>query len=136
MKSFQDVLRWRTAFTKTALLLILLVTGTMGFAQMPDPPGQVKSGESPRNEAYLFAHMMDGDYWRLYYSVSLDGLHWTLLNGGKRVFEDYRGHADICRGPDKRYYLVGNRGDDQPGGGFRKGGEILGCNVGIPDLDG
>jgi hypothetical protein len=81
---------------------------------MPDPPGQVKPGETPKNEAYLFAHMMQGDYWRLYYSVSLDGLHWTLLNGGKRVFEDYRGHADICRGREGRYYLVGNRGDDQP----------------------
>ncbi|MCC7374567.1 MAG: glycoside hydrolase family 43 protein [Verrucomicrobiales bacterium] len=83
-------------------------------AQMPDPPGQLAPGESPKNEAYLFAHMMQGDYWRLYYSVSLDGLHWDLLNGGKRVFEDYRGHADICRGHDGRYYLVGNRGDDQP----------------------
>jgi hypothetical protein len=41
-------------------------------------------------------------------------LHWQLLNGGKRVFEDYRGHADIAKGPDGRYYLVGNRGDDKP----------------------
>jgi len=67
-------------------------------AQMPDPPGQLTPGESPANEAYLFAHMLQGDYWRLYYSVSLDGLHWFLLNGGKRVFEEYRGHADICKG--------------------------------------
>ncbi len=81
---------------------------------MPDPPGQVKPGETPKNEAYLFAHMIEGDYGRLYYSVSLDGLHWTPLNGGKRVFEEYHGHADICRGPDGRYYLVGNRGDDKP----------------------
>jgi len=83
-------------------------------AQMPDPPGQVKAGESPRHEAYLFAHMVEGDYGRLHYSVSRDGLHWEMLNGGKRVFEDYRGHADLCRGHDGRYYLVGNRGDDQP----------------------
>jgi hypothetical protein len=81
---------------------------------MPDPPGQVAEGEAPVNGAYLFAHMMHGDYWRLYYSVSLDGLHWTLLNGGKRVFDEYRGHADICKGHDGRYYLVGNRGDDRP----------------------
>lgn len=81
---------------------------------MPDPPGQVTPGETPTNDAYLFAHMMHGDYWRLYYSVSTDGLHWDLLNGGKRVFEDYRGHADICKGHDGRYYLVGNRGDAQP----------------------
>lgn len=83
-------------------------------AQMPDPPGQVAPGEQPKYEAYLFAHMMDGDYGRLYYSVSLDGLHWNQLNGGKRVFEEYHGHASICPGTDGRYYLVGNRGDDQP----------------------
>jgi hypothetical protein len=114
MKSFQNVLRWRVAVAQVLLVLIFLVVGTRGLAQMPEPPGQVKPGEVPKNEAYLFAHMMEGDYGRLYYSVSLDGLHWKLLNGGKRVCEDYHGHADICRGSDGRYYLVGNRGDDQP----------------------
>jgi hypothetical protein len=58
--------------------------------------------------------MQQGDYWRLRYSVSLDGLNWTLLNGGQRVFEDYRGHPDIAKGGDGFYYLVGNRGDDRP----------------------
>jgi len=87
---------------------------TLALAQMPDPPGQVPPGVPAKNEAYLFAHMMHGDYWRLYYSVSRDGLHWELLNDGKRVFEEYRGHANICQGHDGRYYLVGNRGDDQP----------------------
>jgi len=81
---------------------------------MPDPPGQTAPGETPTHEAYLFAHMMQGDYWRLYYSASLDGLHWDLLNGGRRVFEEYRGHADISRGHDGRYYMVGNRGDAEP----------------------
>ncbi|MBN2314120.1 MAG: glycoside hydrolase family 43 protein [Sedimentisphaerales bacterium] len=57
---------------------------------------------------YLFAHMMKKDYGRLYYSVSKDGLHWTLLNNGKRVHKDYRGHPDIMRGHDRRYYLLGN----------------------------
>ena len=83
-------------------------------AQMPNPPGQARPGEAAKNEAYLFAHMMHDDYGRLYYSASVDGLHWLALNGGKRVFEEYRGHADVCRGHDGRYYLVGNRGDDQP----------------------
>jgi hypothetical protein len=81
---------------------------------MPEPPGQVAPGEVAKNEAYLFSHMMTGDYGRLYYSVSLDGLHWKFLNGGKRVFEEYHGHSDICLGPDQRYYLVGNRGDNKP----------------------
>jgi hypothetical protein len=83
-------------------------------AQMPNPPGQVAPGEPPKHEAYLFAHMLHGDYGRLYYSVRRDGLHWQMLNDGKRVFREYRGHADICQGPNDRYYLVGNRGDDQP----------------------
>jgi hypothetical protein len=74
----------------------------------------LKPGEAPNYEAYLFAHMMDGDYGRLYYSISLEGLRWTPLNGGQWVWQDYRGHADICRGPDGPYYLVGNRGDDRP----------------------
>lgn len=60
---------------------------------MPDPPGQVQKGETPRFDAYLFAHRMHGDYGHLYYNLSLDGLHWEMLNGGKRVCEEYRGHA-------------------------------------------
>lgn len=99
---------------KLLLAAVVLICSSVALSQMPDPPGQVKAGEKAVNEAYLFAHMMEGDYWRLYYSVSLDGLHWTLLNGGRRVFEDYRGHADICKGHDGRYYLIGNRGDDRP----------------------
>jgi len=91
--------------------LVLVVSAK---AQMPDPPGQVGPDEKAKHEAYLFAHMMQGDYGRLYYSVSLDGLHWKMLNGGKRVFEEYHGHASICQGHDGRYYLAGNRGDDAP----------------------
>lgn len=83
-------------------------------AQMPNPPGQTGPGETAKYEAYLFAHMMEGDYGRLYYSVSRDGLHWELLNGGRRVFDAYHGHASICQGHDGRYYLVGNRGDGAP----------------------
>ena len=105
MKTFFAIACW----TLTSLCVTAPVR-----AQMPDPPGQVAAGEKPQNEAYLFLHMMQGDYGRLYYSVSLDGLHWDLLNGGRRVFEEYHGHASICQGHDGRYYLVGNRGDDQP----------------------
>ena len=56
---------------------------SVASAQMPDPPGQVVPGEKAQYEAYLFAHMMQGDYWRLYYSISRDGLHWQLLNQGQ-----------------------------------------------------
>jgi hypothetical protein len=107
------------------------------ISQMPDPPGQVQPGEAPKNEAYLFAHMLQGDYWRLYYSVSLDGLHWEMLNGGKRVFEEYRGHADIVKGHDGRYYLVGNRGDDKPDINFWVSENLVTwnrCSDYMPDL--
>ena len=82
------------------------------FAQQPDPPGQVKKGETAVNQAYLFAHMTHEDYGRLYYSVSTDGLHWHKLNAGKRVFEEYHGHPDIAKGPDGKYYIAGNNSDD------------------------
>ncbi|MDY0355751.1 MAG: hypothetical protein RBR19_07720 [Sedimentisphaerales bacterium] len=95
-----------------AIGMVLLSVGTAG-AQQPDPPGQAK-GIEPVHQAYLFAHMVHEDYGRLYYSVSLDGLHWTALNDGRRVCDDYRGHPDICKGHDGRYYLVGNRNDSAP----------------------
>ncbi len=108
------------------------------LGQQPDPPGQVAPGETPKYEAYLFAHMMHGDYWRLYYSVSLDGLHWELLAGGRRVFEDYRGHADLCQGHDGRYYLVGNRNDSAPDINFWVSDDLIHWKKHsdyVPDLD-
>lgn len=46
--------------------------------------------------------------------MSLDGLHWYRLNENKRIFDDYKGHPDICKGHDGRYYLVGNQNDISP----------------------
>lgn len=92
---------------------LLLLVVAMASGGQPDPPGQVAGGKAV-HDAYLFAHIMHGDYGRLYYSVSLDGLHWRSLGRGRRVFEEYRGHPDICKGHDGRYYLVGNRNDSAP----------------------
>lgn len=94
-------------------LCVILISVVNATCQQPDPPGQVKSGNLV-NEAYLFAHMTHKDYGRLYYAVSLDGLHWKELNNGHRVFPDYKGHPDICKGHDGQYYLVGNRNDASP----------------------
>lgn len=96
---------------KKFLSILFLAYSSFAIAQQPNPPGQVKEGQKPVNEAYLFAHMMDGDYGKLYYTVSLDGLHWQQLNNGKRVFDEYRGHPDIVKGHDGRYYIVGNQSD-------------------------
>lgn len=98
----------------TILLLLVPLIQSNTFAQQPDPPGQLNANETAKNQAYLFAHMTHEDYGRLYYSVSLDGLHWQKLNDGKRVFEEYQGHPDICKGPNGRYYIAGNTSDSSP----------------------
>ena len=85
-----------------------------GAAAQQVPPGAPETPYVDPAKAYLFAHMMTGHYGVLYYSVSLDGLHWTQLNDGQPVSQDYHGHASIARGADGRYYLVGNRSDEDP----------------------
>jgi hypothetical protein len=101
-------------FMKRIFFLSFLLISISLSAQQPNPPGQVENPANAANQAYLFAHMTHQDYGHLYYSVSLDGLHWLSLNQKKRVFEEYRGHPDICKGHDGRYYIVGNTGDDSP----------------------
>lgn len=101
---------WRTLLT--AVLAVL--TPAVSAQQVDDPPGAPGKTYVDPARAYLFAHMMKGNYGVLYYSVSLDGLHWRFLNGGRPVSQDYHGHASIAQGADGRYYLVGNRSDDDP----------------------
>lgn len=96
---------------RIALGLLLAAFAGVSAAQVPGGP--VTPYVDPA-KAYLFAHMTKEQYGVLYYSVSLDGLHWKRLNGGKPVSVDYHGHASIARGGDGRYYLVGNKGDDDP----------------------
>lgn len=90
----------------------LLALAAPAVAQ--EPPGAPVTPQVHPDKAYLFAHMTKDRYGVLYYSVSRDGLYWTALNGGRPVSEDYHGHASIAKGPDGRYYLVGNQSDDDP----------------------
>lgn len=91
-------------FCLQSIFTLLLALLTVGPANAGAP------------EAYLFAHMTADDYGGLYYSISTDGLNWTPLNGGGRVHADYRGHPDITKGHDGRYYLLGNPpSDEEPG---------------------
>ena len=92
----------------------IALLGTASASAQQVPPGAPETPTVDPNKAYLFAHMMKGSYGVLYYSVSRDGLHWRQLNGGRPVSDDYHGHASIARGADGRYYLVGNKGDDDP----------------------
>jgi hypothetical protein len=56
---------------------------------------------------YLFAHMTKSHYGGLYYAISSDGLTWESLNHGELIKSEYRGHPDICKGHDGRYYMIG-----------------------------
>lgn len=61
---------------------------------------------NPEFTGYLFAHMTNSHYGRLYYSLSRDGKEWEEMNGGEIVLEDYLGHPNISRG-DGRFYMMG-----------------------------
>jgi hypothetical protein len=97
-------------FTRRRVTTVLGIT----LLCLGGPAAATASEGAEKPAGYLFAHMMKEDYGRLYYSISTDGLHWTLLNQGRRVFNDYRGHPDLMRGHDGRWVLTGNppnRGD-------------------------
>jgi hypothetical protein len=96
-----------------ALGLALGALAASGVGAQVAPGGPVTPYVDPA-KAYLFLHMTKAHYGVLYYSVSLDGLHWRQINGGAPVSADYHGHASVARGGDGRYYLVGNKGDDDP----------------------
>lgn len=65
-----------------------------------------KTPAEPEFTGYLFAHMTNEHYGRLYYSLSRDGKQWQAVNGGEIVLEDYLGHPNIARGAD-RFYMMG-----------------------------
>jgi hypothetical protein len=73
---------------------------------------RVTSSDAGEKSAYLFAHLTKTDYGQMHYSLSKDGLHWHRVNEGKPVHESYRGHPDIIRGHDGRFYLLGNAGEN------------------------
>lgn len=66
----------------------------------------VTPGTSFKDGGLLFAHMTDKDYGRLFYMVSKDGMVWTSLNDGNKINTKYRGHPDIVKGPDDKYYMI------------------------------
>jgi hypothetical protein len=97
-----------------AFLMLAVLAAPVAAAASEVPPGGPETPYVDTKKAYLFAHMTKEHYGVLYYSVSLDGLYWHRINGGRPVSADYHGHASIAQGGDGRYYLVGNKGDDDP----------------------
>jgi len=63
---------------------------------------------------YLFLHMTNADYGRLFYSVSRDGISWTTLNGGEMISRFYNGHPGVCRGGDGKWYMISMSSTEQP----------------------
>lgn len=94
-------------------LALAAVTASASAIAQTQPTAVADTYVDP-DKAYLFAHMKKGHYGVLYYAVSRDGLYWTELNDGEPISADYHGHASIAKGPDGRYYLVGNKSDDDP----------------------
>jgi hypothetical protein len=58
---------------------------------------------------YLFAHTGNGDgqYYRLYYALSHDGLSWTELNGGESPMPTYYGFPCITKDASGTFWLIG-----------------------------
>lgn len=56
---------------------------------------------------YLFAHMSESNYGKLFYSISRDGKEWTTVNSGEIVLPEYLGHPNIMQGGDGVYYMIG-----------------------------
>lgn len=88
--------------------LLLLLAVYLSTLTLHAQRGYNRSQLDTTQRACLFAHMTEADYGRLYYSVSLDGFNWKLLNGGRRIKNDYRGHPDIAMCSDGMFYLIGN----------------------------
>ncbi len=58
---------------------------------------------------YLFVHTGkgDGNYYRLYYGISHDGISWTELNGGESPMPTYWGFPYVTKDNDGTFWLIG-----------------------------
>lgn len=95
-------------YERRSVLCLVFLTTTMlcsGFyySGIDTKAYQDSSGKG----GYLFAFMTTEEYGRLHYSISRDGNSWKLLNSGKKIINDYRGHPDIRKGGDDNYYMIG-----------------------------
>lgn len=104
-------LNWLGGLASLALFAGTAPAQTPAPRPVETPPGAPVIPFTEPNKAYLFAHMTTEKYGKLFYSVSVDGLTWRRLNGGKVVSTEYHGHPSIVKMPDGRYLLVGNNSD-------------------------
>ena len=90
-------------FAALAAMWVSCGTPETDQAGRPGDGGTTVSGQG----GYLFVHMTDENYGRMFYSVSRDGLVWETLNDGKVILETYLGHPTLTRGGDGKYYMIG-----------------------------
>ncbi len=75
--------------------------------------GAIDSGSQSSAGGYLFAYtgMKDGDnngdYYKMFYAISRDGLSWTVLCGGAPPLPTYYGFPYITQDNDGKYWLIG-----------------------------
>lgn len=67
----------------------------------------IKDVPAHTDGGYLFAFITKNEYYRLHYALSRDGYNWSTLNNGGVILDEYRGHPDICMGPDSIYRMIG-----------------------------
>lgn len=90
-----------------SLLVSILCCSLTLSAQHQADKGKPKGG-------YLFAHMTNDNYARLFYSISRDGINWQQLNNGEIVAPDYFGHPTISSGRGGVYYMISLTTDSIP----------------------
>lgn len=73
---------------------------------VPVSPGPTDEIFEETDGGYLFAFMTNANYGKLYYAASRDGYNWTVLNSSRQIDTAYRGHPDICEGPDGTFYTI------------------------------
>ena len=58
---------------------------------------------------YLFVHTGkgDGNYYRLFYGISHNGISWTELNGGESPMPTYWGFPYVTKDSDGTFWLIG-----------------------------
>lgn len=58
---------------------------------------------------YLFVYTGkgDGNYYRLFYGISYDGISWTELNGGESPMPTYWGFPYVTKDSDGTFWLIG-----------------------------
>ena len=67
------------------------------------------SSEETGTGGYLFVHTGkgDGNYYRLYYGISHDGVSWTELNGGESPMPTFWGFPYVTKDNDGTFWLIG-----------------------------